>query len=180
MNRCQGLAVLVLAVAITCIGLPNVQADYSLSSSVSGDGGYDFQSMLIQLSKNTGATGAYIDFDYAITVAADSSNWGEGYVNLYANHNPIATPGFTSQGSTSASWPSLGSYSFFVPLSDFSLNSGVYSLEIDLETISAGSGSASANVNATAVPIPPTVLLFGSGLTGIVLLRKRFWGGMKI
>jgi hypothetical protein len=171
------LPILILAAAICCIGLPNAQATYSISSSVSGDGGYDFKSMVFQLPQNTTATGAELDFTYNIGV--DTLNWGEGYANVYLNQTAFATPGYTSQGAVSPGWPSQGSLEFFVPVSEMTLNGGFYTLQIDLETISVGSGSVSAEVDASSVPLPPSVVLFGPALAGIVVLRRRIASMMK-
>lgn len=171
MSRWQGLAVLTLLVAVLCIGLPEARG--ALSSSVSGDGGYDFQSMIFQLPQDTTATGIEIGFNYTLTVDTNPLDWGQASVNLYVNQMPIATPSYSSQGTMSPPWPSEGSYLFYVALSDFTLNDGFYVLPIDLETISAGSGSASAEVTASAVPVPSTALLLCSALGGIFAFRDR-------
>lgn len=117
-----------------------------------------------------GATAA-VNSGTAVSVTSPIS-FANGYYNILDKNNPLLAgslggyvlPGTTEQALLNGS----STLESFMKLS--TSNSPLFTLDA---TLTGGILTTTAQPNASPVPIPPSVLLFGSGLLGLVGIRRR-------
>lgn len=129
-----------------------------LNSIVYGDN-YDFRSVVFELPLTTSASGAYISFHYQLELAGA---WSQIFANLYIDTFPAFGP--YRNTADPDTWPSQGSYSALVPLSQMAQVGGMYRVVLDIETSALGDPMAFSKAGLTVsdfstVPEPSVMML---------------------
>ena len=138
------------------------QYDYTLfnTSDPVADAGFDLYDIFITFDPTA-----------TFTVAAIPAGWdwigGSGFADMYS-----LNPGAPPVGTDIAPGTSLSGFSFMFDYQAGSLPFDVtFANPVDPDNPAMYSGISSGS---SAVPEPSTLLLLSAGITGMVLLRKRF------
>ena len=138
--------------------------------------------------------GFYDDFIFTIPVGAGSnsvtssisipgsleiSNLQARLFALPGAYSPNSMPGAPCPGGCLAVWGTtvVAANVTYTVLNPIVLGPGSYVLQIRGDATGASGGSYSGVLNLTAIPVPAAVWLFGSGLGGLGLLRRRSLAG---
>jgi hypothetical protein len=135
------------------------QYDYTLfnTSDPVADAGFDLYDIFFTF--NPAST---------FTVAAIPAGWdwngGSGFADMYS-----LNPGAPPVGTDIAPGTSLSGFSFL-----FDYQAGALPFDVTLINLADPSNPVLYSSTSTSVPEPSTLLLLSAGITGMVLLRKRF------